>query len=44
MEYSCECIESGAETEMVTNESILTVLRTVIAAKASLAEGEVKAL
>lgn len=44
IEYFCECIESGAETKAVTAQSVLTVLRSVIAAKASLGDNKVKPL
>jgi predicted dehydrogenase len=44
VEYFAQCILSGAETEVVTEESILTVLASVLAAKQSLYDGKVQAL
>ena len=40
--YFAKCIESGAETECVTEESILGVLRSIERAKESLAENVTK--
>jgi predicted dehydrogenase len=44
VQYFAECIESGAETQAVTEESILTVLASVLAAKQSLYDGKIQAL
>ena len=44
IEYFAQCIESGAPTEKVTDESVLTVLASVIAAKKSLADNKVHEL
>ncbi len=44
IEYFCQCIESGAETEAMTNESVLAVLQTILAAKQSLADNKVQEL
>jgi predicted dehydrogenase len=41
IQYFLDCIEKNKPTEIVSEESILTVLQSVIAAKASLADGEV---
>ncbi len=44
IEYFAQCIESGAPTQKVTDESVLTVLASVIAAKKSLADNKVHEL
>jgi len=44
IQYFLDCIESGKPTDAVSKESILTVLSSVIAAKASLADGQVHEL
>lgn len=44
VEYFAQCIEDGSETDWVTNESVLTVLASVVAAKESLADNKVKEL
>jgi len=44
VEYFCECIESGADTDWVTSGSVLTVLNSVIEAKASLGDNKVHPL
>lgn len=44
IEYFAQCIESGAPTDKVTNESVISVLTSVIAAKQSLADNLVQEL
>ena len=44
VEYFAKCIEDGSETAWVTNESVLNVLASVVAAKESLADNRVKEL
>ena len=44
VEYFIDCIENNKETEQVMEESILTVLASVIAAKESLKTGKVQPL
>jgi predicted dehydrogenase len=44
VQYFADCIESGKETETVTERSVLTVLRSVIKAKESLAANKVYGL
>lgn len=44
IEYFAQCIENKTETEWVTNQSVLTVLSSVIAAKESLGDNKVKKL
>jgi predicted dehydrogenase len=36
VEYFCECIEQGKRTDIVTNESVLSVLSSMLAAKQSM--------
>ena len=42
--YFADCIEKGADTELMSEESILTVLNSIMKAKESLADNKVKEL
>lgn len=43
-EYFAECVQSGAETEMVPSDDVIQVLRILAAVKQSLEEGQVVCL